>query len=128
MKSKQIYLLMYGHDEHLTATRKWVLQSRGYRVLAVDRLSGIASIPETPPVRLLLLCHSLSAGESASAIALATSRWPDIQHLGLVADDSRAPSGLLGQLLHTMDGPAKLISMVGRMVGADTAVIETTVP
>ncbi len=117
MKSNQTSILMYGHDEHLLATRKWVLQSRGYRVLTIERPSAIASIPELPAIKLLVLCHSLSPEESAAALALATSRWPDIQSLALVADVTRAPSGILGQLLHTMDGPAKLLSLVGELVG-----------
>ena len=120
MKLNQTSILMYGHDQHLLATRQWVLQSRGYRVLTVEHLSAIGSIPQTPPVKLLLLCHSVTQREGDAAIALATARWPEIQRLALVADSGRAPAGILGQLLHTMDGPAKLISMVGELLNAKT--------
>jgi hypothetical protein len=117
MKTNQSSILIVGHDEHLLATRQWVLQSRGYRVLKTDRASKIASIPREPPVQLLLLCHSLSPLEKADAISLATARWPGIQTLSLAADSSRAPAGILGRLMHTVDGPAKLISMVDGLVG-----------
>jgi hypothetical protein len=117
MKAKQTTILMYGHDEHLLETRQWVLQSRGYRVLTMLDPSAFASIPLVPSIPLLLLCHSLSPQECNVATALASTRWPEIQSLVLDADGGRAPSGLLGQLLHTMDGPAKLISLVNRIVG-----------
>jgi hypothetical protein len=117
MKSNQTLVLMYGRDETLLATRQWVLQSRGYRVRTIGKLADIAMTPQIPMPRLLLLCHTLSPGEITSAIAAATSRWPAIQKLQLIEDLGRAPSGILGQLLHTMDGPGKLITMVGELVG-----------
>jgi hypothetical protein len=118
MKESQASILMYGHDAYLLATRQWVLESRGYRVLALADLDGFAAIPQTPAIRLVLLCHSLSAEECEAAMSLARARWPEIQSLVLDVDGSRAPAGLLGQLLHTMDGPAKLIAMVGKLMGS----------
>ena len=41
------------------------------------------------------------------------------QSLVLDFDGSRMPDGLLGQLLHTMDGPAKLISAVNQIIGGN---------
>jgi hypothetical protein len=69
-------------------------------------------------MKLLILCHSLSPEECERAAALAIARWPDIQCLTLDFDGSRMPDGLLGQLLHTMDGPAKLISVVNQVIGS----------
>jgi hypothetical protein len=123
MKAKQPSILMYGHDEHLLETRQWVLESRGYRVVTMVHPSGFKVIPLMPPIRLLLLCHSLSPGECDAAIALASARWGGIKSLVLDADGTRAPSGILGQLLHTMEGPAKLISAVSKIVGRG---LETT--
>ena len=45
-------------------------------------------------------------------------RWPDVKSLTLEAETGRAPTGILGQLLHTMDGPGKLLSMVTELVGS----------
>ncbi len=120
MKSNQTLVLTYGHDETLQATRQWVLQSRGYRVRLIAKPADIVAMPQIPPPRLLLLCHTLSRGEITSAITAASSRWPEIQTLELVEDHGRAPSGILGQLLHTMDGPGKLITQVGELVGNGT--------
>jgi hypothetical protein len=128
MKANKISIVMYGHDEHLLATRQWVLQSRGYRVLTVSHPAKFTSIGQNLPVKLLILCHSLSPVECACATALATSRWPEIQSLVLDFDGSRMPDGLLGQLLHTMDGPAKLISAVNQIIGSGTRATGTLGP
>lgn len=128
MKDNQTSILLFGRDEHLLVTRQWVLQSRGYRVLTIGHLSEIASIPKVPPIQVLLLCHSLLPGEGAAAIAIATSRWPEIQSLALVAETSRAPAGILGQLLHTMDGPGRLISIVGDLIAHSASVADSTPP
>lgn len=128
MKDNQTSILLFGRDEHLLVTRQWVLQSRGYRVLTINHLPEITSIPRLPPMRVLLLCHSLLPGEDAAAIEIATSRWPEIQSLSLVAETSRAPSGILGQLLHTMDGPGRLISMVGELIALRPTTADSTHP
>lgn len=120
MKADHSSILIFGHDEHLLLTRQWVLQSRGYRVLTASRLSQINSIPASPPMKLLLLCHTLRPTETAAAMSHARARWPGIKSLELIAEDSRAPAGILGQLLHTMDGPAKLVSLVDNLVGSST--------
>jgi hypothetical protein len=126
MKVNPNSILLYGRDEHLLATRQWVLQSRGYRVLTLVDLSAFAAIPQDPPIRLVLLCHSLSEDECEAAMLLAEARWPGIQSLTLGAEAGRAPSGLLGQLLHTMDGPAKLVAMVGQLMGSSPQMREAS--
>jgi hypothetical protein len=83
MKTNQASILLYGHEEQLLATRQWVLQSRGYRVVTMMDLEGLASVPSTPPVRLLLLCHTLSAEEATAAIDAVSARWPRAQSLTL---------------------------------------------
>jgi hypothetical protein len=118
MKANKTSIIVYGYDEHLLATRQWVLQSRGYRVFTAANLAKFKSIPLSVPVRLLILCHSLSAEECDAATLLATSRWPGIKSLVLDFDGTRMPAGLLGQLLHTNDGPAKLLSVVNEIIGA----------
>jgi hypothetical protein len=117
MKAGHSSILIFGHDEHLLMTRQWVLQSRGYRVLTASTLNELDSIAQLPPIKLILLCHSLRPAEIETATARASARWPGILNLELVADGGRAPNGILGQLLHTMDGPAKLVSMVDDLVG-----------
>ena len=116
MKNEPVLIVMLGHDKNLLAPRQWLLQTRGYRVLTTLTLADLAALPESRPVRLLLLCHSLSVAERSAAIACAQSRWPGSGHLQLVAEQGRAPDGILGQLLHTMDGPGRLITLVGDII------------
>jgi hypothetical protein len=118
MKTSPISILLYGKDTHLLETRKWVLQSRGYRVTATLLLSDINLLPLAPPFALIILCHSLTTQEGQAAIALASSRWPAIKNLVMLVDKSRSPTGLLGQLLHTMGGPTNLLSQVSTLVGS----------
>lgn len=113
MKHEQTSVLIFGYDKGLQETRQWVLQTRGYHVtIALDR-DALADLPGTRGVDLLLVCHSVPRAERESAIAFARSRWPGCRHLTLTPDQGRIPTGLLGQLLHTMDGPARLIALVG---------------
>jgi hypothetical protein len=116
MNSNPISVVIFGRNPQLLETRQWVLQSRGYRVFAISQISALRSVQSLSPA-LLILCHSLSSREREAATAFATSRWPAIKHLVLAADSSRNPSGILGQLLHTMGGPTNLLSMVGELVG-----------
>jgi hypothetical protein len=118
MKKSQSSILIVGHDEHLLATRQWVLQTRGYQVLTVHEPATIQKVKLSAPVRLVVLCHTLCDTERELAIAAAETRWPGVKTLTLVAESGRTPSGILGQLLHTMDGPAKLLSMVTEAVGS----------
>lgn len=117
MKSHNISVLMYGHDAHLLESRKWVLESRGYRIHIIQRLTELNHIPATPAVSLVVLCHTLTPHESDEAVTRTSARWPGIKHLHLVADSSRYASQVLGQVMHTLDGPARLIHMVSELVG-----------
>lgn len=118
MKRHQSSILIVGHDEHLLATRQWVLQTRGYQVATVADSVAVQKLRLSVPVRLLVLCHTLSAAEREAVTEAAIARWPGLKVLTLVADPGRAPSGILGQLLHTMDGPGKLLTMVTELVGS----------
>ena len=117
MKATQISIVIYGHDAHLLETRKWVLQSLGYRVLTVQRLADLDQIPHNPPVALLVLCHSLSARESTGAVVRASSRWSGIKKLALLRDSSKTPAQVLGQVQHTLDIAMGLMSTVTELVG-----------
>jgi hypothetical protein len=121
MKKNQSSILIVGHDEHLLATRQWVLQTRGYQVLTMHEPASIQKVPLSAPVQLVVLCHTLSDTERELASQTANARWPGVKCLTLVAEPGRMPSGILGQLLHTMEGPAKLLSMVTEAVGSSAS-------
>jgi DNA-binding response OmpR family regulator len=72
----KISILIYGRDAHLLETRKWVLQSRGYRVTTIPSLADIDLLPLAPAFELIILCHTLPEKEAEVATALASSDGP----------------------------------------------------
>lgn len=123
MKAPHTAVLLFGHREDLLATRQWVLETRGYHVQAVASLTALATVPKDPPVRLLLLCHSLSPAEQTAATAFAKTRWPGSRVHAMPADTSRVPTGILGRLMHTCEGPAQLIALVTGLLGEKPAAV-----
>src|SRR5256885_2093948 len=122
MKSNQISVLMYGHDARLLESRKWVLQSCGYRALSVRHLSSIDRVPLTPPIHLLVLCYTLSPKECETAIAHAKLRWPNVKELALVRYTSSRDSAHISSDVHkALDAPDPLLSMVGQLVAHATS-------
>jgi len=117
MKPPQISIVMLGRDTHLLETRKWVLQSLGYRVLTMSRLAELDGLAPTPPVNLVVLCHTLSTKERADAIARASKRWKDVKKLLLLRDSSTTPSAVLGQVERILDAPAGLLNKVTELIG-----------
>jgi hypothetical protein len=117
MKSPQISITIYGRDARLLEARRWVLESCGYRVLTAMCLADLDRIPLTPPVSLLVLCHTLSSKERSAAVAHATARWPDVKKLVLVRDSSRTATGILKQVRQSLDGAARLLATVSELVG-----------
>jgi hypothetical protein len=117
MKSSQISILIYSRDAHLLETRRWVLESRGYRVLPVMHLSDLDRVPLTPPVSLLVLCHTLSTKERTAAIDHASARWPEIKKLALIQDGSKRSTAILRHVRQSLDGAARLLDTVRELVG-----------
>jgi hypothetical protein len=122
MKSNQISVLIYGHDARTLESRKWVLQSCGYRALSVRTIAALNRVPLTPPIDLLVLCYTLSPKECESAIAHAKLRWPNVKELALVRHNgSRESSPILREVQKAFDAPDPLLSMVGQLVGHSTS-------
>ena len=118
MKSNQISVLIYGHDARLLESRKWVLQSCGYRALSVGTVAALSKVPLTPPIDLLVLCYTVTPSECESAIAHAKLRWPNVKELALVRHNAaRDLAPVLGDLHRALDAPDPMLSMVGQLVG-----------
>jgi hypothetical protein len=117
LKATQISILLYGHNARLLESRKWALQSRGYRVYAILQLTNFEDVPLAPRMDLLVLCHTVTPKECAAAVACASARWPEIKKLALVRDLGKRPAGILSRVLQTLDGPNRLLSTVTELVG-----------
>jgi hypothetical protein len=80
----------------------------------------MASIPRDPPIRLILLCPQLSPADRTAASALAATRWPGTITRAL-PQSARVPTGLLGRLMHTCDGPTDLVATVRMLLRQEPA-------
>jgi hypothetical protein len=106
----------------LLESRKWVLQSFGYRALSIRNLAALNRVPLTPPINLLVLCYTLTPRECESAIAHAKLRWPNLKELALVRYSAgRDSSPVLSDVRKALDAPDPLLSMVGQLVGHSTS-------
>ena len=122
MKSNQISVLIYGHEARLLESRKWVLQSCGYRALSVRSIAALNKVPLTPPINLLVLCYTLTPKECESAIAHAKLRWPNVKELALVRHNAaRESAPVFTHVRMAFDAPDPLVSMVGQLVGHSTS-------
>jgi len=121
MMPNQISVLIYGHDLRTMESRRWALQSCGYRALSVRRLSEMTSVPIQPAIDLLVLTSTLTAKECESAISYARLRWPDVKTLALVRQPGTRHASVkeaaLTQVTKVLDAPAQLLSTVGQLVG-----------
>lgn len=111
MKLPNHTILLFGRQPELFDPHRWVLESRGYGVATATSLVEMASLPKDPVIRVVLLCHLLTPAERTAATTLAATRWPGVT-TRVLSQTTRMPSGILGRLMHTSDGPADLIGMV----------------
>ena len=115
MKAASPPILLFGQLGELLVTRKWALESRGYRVAAITRLSELTAMPKFPVPRLFLFCGSVSPRVREAAMAFALSRWPRI-HCHVLAMDNAASTGLLGRLMHTTEGSDRIVALVAHLL------------
>ena len=110
-------VLIYGLDPMLLKTRRWLLETSGYRALTVTHWSQFVCIPEQPPVSLLILCHSLDEESCSTALELAGARWPGVKHLLLGRNLLKPAPGPLRMAALSLEGPLTLIANVNTLVG-----------
>jgi hypothetical protein len=112
-------ILIYGNDPQLLRTRQWVLEVCGYEVWGASNFSKVQRIIEANRIDLLMLCHSLSSEERGRAIALPKPLWPGMKSMALTAEFLGRHSQLSIQVFDTMDGPAKLVAAVEKLIHRD---------
>jgi hypothetical protein len=120
MKTAHSSILLFGREPEILATRQWVLESRGYGVAVTHSLAEIATVPKDTPIRLALLCHTLSPADRTAAAALTSTRWPGAICRALT-QATRMPAGILGRLMHTCEGSTDLVAMVRMLLREEPA-------
>jgi hypothetical protein len=76
-------------------------------------IERITSINE---ISLIIICHSVSTEDCGLVLNFSSSRLPAIKSLILVTLASNWPVGMRVEVMYVMDGPAKLVSTVARLV------------
>jgi hypothetical protein len=100
----------------LLDTRRRVLEASGYQVYVATEFSEIERITSIKEISLIIVCHSVSMEDCGRVLNFASSRLPAIESLILVTHASNWPVGMRVEVMYVMDGPAKLVSTVGRLV------------
>ena len=113
-------ILVYGRDARLLETRSWVLQQAGFRVLCVMDLAEMEALVLTEPVRVLVLCHTLSEAERVDALRASARLRPTVQRMVMTANALTVPDEGQEETLSVYDGPRKLIQSVERLAGKTT--------
>jgi hypothetical protein len=108
-------ILIFGRDLTLLQTRQLILSRHGYVTLVATDLSGVERSLRENPIRLLILCYTLDALESARSLELARER-PATQSLLLVHGESDFVDDGSPHVADVLKGPGKLLSSVDELL------------
>jgi hypothetical protein len=79
-------------------------------------ISDIVQLGPAVQIDLIALCHSLSTEECDQALALAQSRWPQVQTLVLIAGERGCHTGRSNYMADVSQGPAYLLNTVAKLL------------
>ncbi len=104
-------ILLCGNNPELLNLRHLVLKQSGYD--STIRL-GPVPLEDFGTVKLLILCHTLSAAERIAAIATLHREAPSASILCFQPAPGPAEGAV--ELINALDGPRKLLEAVNRML------------
>ncbi len=103
-------ILVFCRDSRLLETRQWVLEAAGFRVFTAIAFPQAREVMATEALDLLLLCHSLTAGERFEALATANTVRPGMKILLVTALESVDAIAGLGPTVSCFEGPRGLLA------------------
>jgi DNA-binding response OmpR family regulator len=110
-------ILVYGHEARLLVTRRWVLEEAGFAVHATTDLREAMELVKPGPA-LLILCHTLSAGDRARVLSEARGLRPETKVLILTKHRLVEQEGDGVEILSAFIGPRVLLAAVEKALGA----------
>lgn len=113
--------LVFGHDDLLSRTRGWLLSAAGYRSLFVSSLRGFRETSLAEPVRLIVVCQSLSAGECAAVADFAAEHVQQARLLVLFGQRMACEPNGISVILDATSGPAVFVNTAKRMLASQAA-------
>ena len=114
-------ILVYGRDDRLLETRRWVLERAGLKVCTATELSAVEQVLATEPIVLFVLCHTLSPEESDASLLKAHALRPQMKNLVLTANTPLGSLGSREEVVSAFEGPRTLLAAVERRLAADTS-------
>ena len=76
-------ILLYGRNKSLLTTRTMLLEREGYRVYQASDYDPLRLILHNMPIRILILCHTLSEADCIAALDAAKESRRDIKSVVL---------------------------------------------
>lgn len=108
--------LLFGHEESLLLSRKWLLSRTGCECSTVTTLSAYREKVLSSPVDLIILCQTSSSDECAAATEFAAEHLPQAQLLIMFSRDGRCDPEQNYVLLDATAGPAVFMQTTERML------------
>ena len=119
MSEKVLYkrkALLFGHDESLLLSRKWLLASAGCECTVVANLAEYREKVLGCPVELIIICQTTSPDECSSAAEFATEHQSQAQLLIMFGRSARCVPEHEYVMLDAMAGPAVFMQPARRML------------
>lgn len=114
------HLLVLGHDEMLTKTRRWILEKH-FKVQIASDLSEVATLTREEFFDLLILCHTVQEEEAARAVKLVHSLSQKTKVLRLVSGTPNSDKRTRGEICAPLEGPHVLLERVSALLGGQQA-------
>jgi hypothetical protein len=117
----QACILIYGRDRQLLETRRMILGRSGANVWTAAQLADFDQIAPSVSINLIVLCHSLSMEDCGRGLALAHTRWPQIQSVAMISGPNGYNSKSLDRIVEAARGPAYLLQTVTMLLSRTKA-------
>ena len=114
------FILVYGNDEMLVATRSLVLEKSGYTVFTAESVSNAMLVLMNHEIDLLVLCQSVDEYERRSILETARTLQPKVKCVSLsLGGNDNAMDGVYARQW-SMNPPA-LLAAIGQILQEKTA-------
>lgn len=109
-------VLLYGNDEILLKTRRWILEGAGFLVFTANNFGTAISLAMTKTFHVMILCQTLSVVECNGVLVTAREVSPSMRPLIFYNENQPSPLKGREEYLEVLAPPEALISTINRMV------------
>jgi DNA-binding response OmpR family regulator len=109
-------VLCVSSDQRLRETRRLIL-SKFYEAACVSGVAEVEVMPGSLDFDVVLLCHSLPAGEAERCVRIARHRWPGAKIVAL-SFEAGVYSQYADGVVRGLDGPRHLLATIDHLLPA----------